>query len=230
MLPCKFGNGLLGGGTVKKIATFVLAALASFALTSCLTTNMKNHGAFELSESPKEAMERVVAYEKADDYLYKFKAVNWGGAECEVTLYDERYMKVVYPQIETPFFYCYKFVGDCLDYSERKGVFGHAVNFTTGKIEEFVFRSNFHGGYKFKSIADDMAHDKKWKDGRITWETNSHEAREQGIQHYIYFFAARDKTLDSKRNSAGGKRDIAGTLYFSLAEKSNMHPSFNGNL
>lgn len=108
---------------MKKIATFVLAALASFALTSCLSTNMKNHGAFELPESPKEAMERVAAYEKADDYLYKFKAVNWGGAECEVTLYDERYMKVVYPQIETPFFYCYKFVGDCLDYSERKGVF-----------------------------------------------------------------------------------------------------------
>ena len=127
---------------MKKIAAFALAALASFALTSCMSTNMKSHGAFELPESPKEAMERVAAYE----------------------------------------------------------------------------------------MADDMARDKKFKEGRLTWETNSKAAREQGIQHYLYFFAARDKTLDSKRNSAGGKRDIAGTLYFSLAEKANMHPSFNGNL
>lgn len=203
----------------KTISIITILAMTAMSLMSCGTTgNVARNHTVEVPIDPVEGAKAIVAYEKSGDYLYSFKAVNYGNAECEVKIYDDKYMKITYPQTGASFFYYYKFYGDYLEYSERKGIFGYAVSLTTGGVEEIVFRNLFFGGYKFKSIADQQKNDKRYAEGYITWNTFP-AARQPDYLYFLEFFQFRDKKLSSSKDTAGNKRDLAGTLYCAISEK-----------
>ncbi|MDY6397761.1 MAG: hypothetical protein SPL22_08510 [Treponema sp.] len=205
---------------MKKILSFITTlAMTAMSLMSCASTNPAvAYNIVDVPVDPVEGAKAVVAYEKSGDYLYSFKAVNYGNAECEVKIYDDKYMKITYPQTGASFFYYYKFYGDYLEYSERKGIFGYAVSLTTGGVEEIVFRNLFFGGYKFKSISDQQKNDKRYVEGYITWNTFP-AARQPDYLYFLEFFQFRDKKLSSSKDTAGNKRDLAGTLYCAISEK-----------
>ena len=203
----------------KTISIITILAMTAMSLMSCASTNPAvAYNIVDVPVAPVEGAKAVVAYEKSGDYLYSFKAVNYGNAECEVKIYDDKYMKITYPQTGASFFYYYKFYGDYLEYSERKGIFGYAVSLTTGGVEEIVFRNLFFGGYKFKSISDQQKNDKRYAEGYITWNTFP-AARQPDSLYFLEFFQFRDKKLTSSKDTAGNKRDLAGTLYCAISEK-----------
>lgn len=205
----------------KSVSIITLLAVVVLSFTSCLSTGVASqYNTVDVPVDPEEAAHAVVAYEKSGDYLYSFKAVNYGNAECNVKIYDDKYMKVTYPQTGTSFFYYYKFYGDYLEYSERKGIFGYTVSLTTGEVEEIVFRKMFFGGYKFRSIADQQTNDKRYAEGYITWNTYP-AARQPDNSHFLEFFLVRDKKLSSTTDEVGNKRDLAGTVYCAISEKPN---------
>ena len=213
---------------MKKLIA-ILTALITFALTSCISTGVTSTSHMvEVPESPEVAAQKIVNYEKNGDYLYSFKAVNWGNAECEVKIYDDKYMKVTYPQTGKHSFYYYKFCGDYLDNSKRLGVFGYAANITTNEVEEIVFRLPIIGGYKFKSLSDNAKNNKRHLSGEITHNTYP-AAREVDAWHYLEFFMERDKKLSSTTDEVGNKRDIAQKLYYAMTEKPGWRATFKEN-
>ena len=207
---------------MKKIIAILFVSLSlMLSLTSCLSTGVTSqYNTVEVPVDPVESAYAVVAYEKSGDYLYSFKAVNYGNAECNVKIYDDKYMKITYPQTGASFFYYYKFYGDYLEYSEQKGIFGYAVSIQTGDVEEIVFRNMFFGGYKFKSIADQQMNDKRYAEGYITWNTYP-AARQPANSQFLEFFLGRDTKLTSKTDEAGNRKDLAGTFYCAISEKPN---------
>lgn len=203
----------------KKFSIIMTLAILAMSLTSCVSTNPAvAYNTVDVPIDPAEGAKAVVAYEKSGDYLFSFKAVNYGNAECIVKIYDDKYMKVTYPQTGASFFYYYKFYGDYLEHSERKGIFGYAVSLMTGRVEEIVFRNTFHGAYKFKSISDQQKNDRRYAQGYITWNTFP-AARQPDNLYFLEFFQFRDKELSSTTDTAGNKRDLAGTLYCAISEK-----------
>ena len=210
---------------MKKIIAIISTILmAALSLTSCLSTSgIAQSHTVKLPEDPVSAAYKIAAYEKSGEYLYSTKGINYGDAECEIKIYDDKYMRVHYPQTGMNFFYYYNFYGDYLEYSDRKGIFGYAVLIanTAGinhmEVAEIVFRNQFFGGYKFKSKNDQILHDKKYQDGHITW--NTYPASQQpDVWHFLEFFQKRDKKLNSKTDAVGNKKDLAGTVYYALSE------------
>lgn len=216
---------------MKKIITILSVGMAAMlSLTACLSTGVTSQGdtnarshTVKIPEDPVAAAYKIAAYEKAGEYLYTTKAVNYGDAECEVKIYDDKYMKITYPQTGTSFFYYYNFYGDYLENSARKGIFGYAVLIAntagishTG-VEEIVFRKQFFGGYKFKSKTDQILNDKKYQEGYITWNTYP-AAKQPDVWHFLEFFQERDKKLSSKTDEVGNKKDLAGKVYYALTE------------
>ena len=228
MLSCKFGNGFLVTRIIlkeikKKMKKVFLVLISVYAVifTSCLSLDSLSPAprVVEFPETDEATAEKLVAYEKAKDYRYSFTAVNYGNAEAQVVIYDDKYMKITYPEIEKPFFYYYKFTGDYLDHmlsNKRLGIFGYAANLITGDVVEIVFRNPIHGGYKFKSIRDAKYNDKSYASGNITWNSIP-EATISGTEYYLEFFESRDKKLSSKTDEFGNKKDLAGKLYFSVS-------------
>lgn len=217
---------------MKKIFTLLSVCVAvTLSLTSCLTTQgAASSRAIELPEDPIAAAHKIVAYEKSGEYRYTFTAVNWGDALCEVKIYDDLYMKVYYPQTDSSFYYYYKFIGDYLDSSlsnERLGIFGYAVGITVSEVDEIVFRTPIHGGYKFKSRADQMSNDRKYQSGSITWNTFP-AAKQPDNAYFLEFFERQDKKLTSKTDEAGNKKDIARRLYCAISEKPGFYGKWSG--
>jgi hypothetical protein len=97
---------------MKKTLSFITTlAMVAMSLMSCASTNPAvAYNIVDVPVDPVEGAKAVVAYEKSGDYLYSFKAVNYGNAECEVKIYDDKYMKITYPQTGASFFYYYKFL------------------------------------------------------------------------------------------------------------------------
>ena len=208
---------------MKKIITFLSVSMAvMLSLTSCMSTQgVSSSRTIVLPESTAAAAKRISEYERNDQYRYSFTATNWGDALCEVKIYDDKYMRVYYPQTDTAIYYYYKFYGDYLDSSlsnDRLGIFGYAVGITAAEVDEIVFRNPIHGGYKFKSRADQMRNDKKYQSGCITWNTFP-EARQRDNEYFLEFFERQDRKLTSKTDEVGNKKDIARRLYCAISEK-----------
>ncbi len=204
---------------MKKSLSIITLVTLALSFISCVSTRpAASYHTVDVPIDPEDAAHAVVAYEKSGDYLYSFKAVNYGDAECLIKIYDDKLMRITYPQTGSSFFYYYKFYGDYLEHSARKGIFGYAVSITTGEVNEIVFRKNFFGGYKFKSIADQQKNDKRYAEGHIIWNTYP-AARQPDIYHYLEFFQFRDKKENSKMDAAGNKKDLAGMVYYALTEK-----------
>ncbi|MBQ3670153.1 MAG: hypothetical protein IJR39_07090 [Treponema sp.] len=213
---------------MKKLIPLITAFI-TLALTSCLSTGgAASSHTVELPEDPVTAAHKIVAYEKEGTYLYTFKAVNWGDAVCEVKIYDDKYMKVTYPQSETPLYYYYKFYGDYLDGSKRIGVFGMAVGITVAEVDEIVFRLPIIGGYKFKSLADNAKNNKRYLSGEITHNTYP-AAKQPDVWHFLEFFESLDKQFVSVTDEVGNKKDIAKTLYCALTEKTGWTATWSEN-
>ena len=202
----------------KSISIISAVAALALSLTSCLSTGtVASQRTVKIPEDPETAAHRIAAYEKNGEYLYTTKAINYGDAECEVKIYDDKYLRITYPQTGTSIYYYYKFYGDYLEYSDRKGIFGYLVGITAPEVDEIVFRNQFFGGYKFKSKNDQILHDKKYQEGNITWNTYP-AAKQPDVWHFLEFFQKRDKRLDSKTDEVGNKKDLAGKVYYALTE------------
>lgn len=215
---------------LSRTAVLAVISAAALNLVSCVTTAGSSSRAIELPEDPVTAAHRIVAYEKSDTYLYTFTAINYGDAVCNVKIYDDKYMKVTYPQTGTSLYYYYKFTGDYLDKTlsnDRLGIFGYAVGITVAEVDEIVFRNPIHGGYKFKSISDQMHNDKKYASGNITWNTFP-AARQPDVWYFLEFFEKQDKKLSSKTDEAGNKKDIARRLFCAISEKPGFYGTWSG--
>lgn len=183
----------------------------SVLLTSCLSTGTVSNRTLTLPESPEAAARKIVELEKQGEYLYSFKAENYKGNLCKFYILDNQYLKIVYPdKPNEPLYYYYKLNGDYLDYSVRKGVFGHAIGINVAEVDELLFRNNFVGGYKFSSRSDQISHDKKYQAGNITWNVPRDE-RKNDPSYFLDFFKQYDKV------SYDNKRDLAGTLYYTMS-------------
>ena len=215
---------------MKKTITFFAASMAVLlSLTSCFSTAGIASREIKLPEDPVAAAYKIADYEKNDTYLYTFTAVNYGDAVCEVKIYDDKYMRITYPQTNTSLYYYYKFTGDYLDKSlsnNRLGIFGYAVGITVAEVDEIVFRNPIHGGYKFKSMSDQMSNDKKYAMGSITWNTFP-VARQPDNSYFLEFFERQDKKLSSKTDAAGNKKDIARRLYCAISEKTGFNVTWD---
>lgn len=170
---------------------------------------------------PEQAMvDKVIALKKAKQYKYSFKAVNYGNAVCEIQILDDNYLEVYYPETKQRFFYYYKFTGDYYDSSlnnKRIGIFGYVKSFEDDSIKEIVFKNNSHGGYKFKSLHDEMKNDKKYQTGAITFNAFPDKKMPE-TSYFLYYFEEKDKKSTSVTDEVGNKKDLAGTIYWSLAD------------
>lgn len=205
---------------MKKTLSFITTlAMVAMSLMSCASTGgLTSMNTVQLPETALTAANKILNYEKNGDYLYSFRAVNYGNAECEVKIYDDKYMKITYPQTGSSFYYYYNFTGDYLEHSERKGIFGYAVEINRNKVEEILFRNRFFGGYKFTSQYDQIMHDKRYSEGYITWNEYP-EARMPDINYFLEFFQFTDKKLMSKTDEVGNKKDLAAKFYYTLSDK-----------
>ena len=137
-----------------------------------------------IPDSAENAVNVMVAHEKAKDYYFKFTAVNFGDAECEITIYDKMYMKMYQPETNAMHFYYYQFTGDYEEgLPQRSGIFGYAIDISNGDVYEIVFRNMFLGAYKFKSISDQKKNDRRYASGTITWN----QFPERKIPEPLYF-------------------------------------------
>ena len=194
---------------IKFISLFLIGF--SILFSSCLSTEIESNRNIAIPESPEEAAKKILELEEQGEYLYSFKAENHKGELCKFYILDNQYLKIVYPNNpDKPQYYYYKLYGDYLEYSERKGVFGHAVGINVAEVNELLFRNNFIGGYKFSSRSDQISHDKKYRSGNVTWNIPRDE-RKNDISYFLSFFNHYDKKLNNKS-------DLAGTLYYTLSE------------
>lgn len=180
--------------------------------TSCLSTKAISNRTLKLPESPEDAARKIEEHEKQGEYLYSFKAENYKGNLCKFYILDNQYLKIVYPdKINEPVYYYYKLNGDYLEYSERRGVFGHAIGINVAEVCEILFRNNFTGGYKFSSHSDQISHDKKYQAGNVTWNVPRDE-RKNDTSYFLSFFRPYDKV------SYDNEKDLAGTLYYTMSQ------------
>lgn len=191
---------------------FIISIALSITILCYLTAKPKQIAIPDTNENSSNVL---IAHEKAKDYYFKFTAVNYGDAECEVTIYDKMYMRTYQPETKTFHFYYYKFIGDYEEgLPQRSGIFGYAVDLFTGEVYEIVFRNMFHGAYKFKSIVDHKKNDRRYASGTITWN----EFPERKIPEPLYFldfFERKDKKLNSNADEYGHKKDLAVKIYWS---------------
>lgn len=184
----------------------------SMIFTSCLSTKAVSNRTLTLPESPEAAARKILELEKQGEYLYSFKAENYKGNLCKFYILDNQYLKIVYPdEPSEPLYYYYKLNGDYLEYSERKGVFGHAIGINVAEVCELLFRNNFNGGYKFSSHSDQISHDKKYQAGNVTWNVPRDE-RKNDTSYFLSFFRPYDKI------SYDNEKDLAGTLYYTMSQ------------
>lgn len=195
---------------MKKLLFITILFFGFSLFTSCLSTKTSNRNLY-LPESPESAARKIVELENNEKYLYSFKAENYKGSICKFYILDSQYMKIVYPDKNEPVYYYYRFYGDYLEHSNRKGIFGHAIGINVAEVDELLFRNNFIGGYKFSSKSDQISHDPKYESGRVTWNVPTDE-RKNDISYFLSFFDKYDKT------SYYNEKDLAGTLYFTMTK------------
>ncbi len=198
---------------MKKIYIFTLFFIElSMILTSCISTRAVSNRTLTLPESPEAAARKISELEKQGEYLYSFKAENYKGNLCKFYILDNQYLKIVYPDKPCePLYYYYKLNGDYLEYSERRGVFGHAIGINVDEVCELLFRNNFTGGYKFSSQSDQISHDKKYQAGNVTWNVPK-DKRKNENSYFLSFFKPYDKV------SYDNEKKLAGTLYYTMSK------------
>ena len=214
----------------KNIIT--LAAAITLLFTSCVTTNAVESTTSKEIEIPvllSKAIHTIEKHEEAEDYYFSFTAVNYGNAECMITIYDKQFMKMEQPETGAKHYYYYKFVGDYEEgLPKRSGIFGYAVDIETNAVYEIVFRNMFHGAYKFKSIADQQKNDKRYAAGYITWNRFPDKKIPEPL-YFLDFFERKDKKLISNADEYGHKKDIAAKVYWSRSEEYGYKVTFNGD-
>ncbi|MCR5252598.1 MAG: hypothetical protein K6C98_02660 [Treponema sp.] len=197
---------------MKKRFLIILLACLTFSLNAA--SKVKT---IEVPESFDSAFKKIAQHEKNKDYYYSFTAVNFGDATCEVKIYDKEYMTVFQPETKAKHYFYYKFIGDYININlntKRSGIFGYAANLLTNEVFEIVFCNNFHGGYKFKNINDDILHDVNYKNGFVTWNKYPERKCPEEL-YFLDFFERKDKKLNDNHDDFGNYKDLAGIIYWS---------------
>lgn len=170
----------------------------------------------EVPESFESAYKKIAQHEKDNDYYFSFTAINFGDATCEVKIYDKQYMSVTQPETKAKHYYYYKFTGDYINAklnTKRSGVFGYAADLITNEVFEIVFCNKFTGGYKFKSMNDDIQHDKSYGKGFVTWNKFPDRKMPEEL-YFLDFFEKKDKKMNDNQDGYGHYKDLAGTIYW----------------
>ena len=208
---------------MKKLTTLIAAILLTFTLNASIKGKT-----IEVPETFDEAFKKIAHYEKNNEYYYKFTAINFGDATCEVKIYDQNYMLVYQPETKQGHYYYFIFNGDYINSklnNKRSGIFGYAVDLITNEVFEIVFCNKFTGGYKFKGINDDIQHDKSYSNGFITWNTFPDRKIPEPM-YFLDFFEKKDKKMNDNHDEHGNYRDLAGQVYWAKTQAFGYKPTF----
>ena len=210
---------------MKKLITLITTILLTFSLNASIKGK-----SIEIPDSFDDAFQKIAHYEKKNEYYYKFTAINFGDATCEVKIYDQNYMLVYQPETKKGHYYYCIFTGDYISSSsnKRSGIFGYAVDMITNEVFEVVFCNKFFGGYKFKSINDDIQHDKNYANGLVTWNTFPDRKMPEPM-YFLDFFEKKDKKLNDNHDDYGNYRDLAGQVYWAKNQVFGYKPTFSKN-
>ena len=216
---------------MKKCFLILFAAVSLF-FTSCLSTTQTADtysNKIIIPDTTSNAVKTIAGHEKALDYYFKFNVINYGNAICEITIYDKMYMKMEQPETGAKHYYYYKFTGDLQEgFPQRSGIFGYACDIENGDVYEIVFKNNFVGGYKFRSISDYKKNDRRYADGYITWNKFA-DARIPEPLYFLDFFEKKDKKLTSRTDEYGHKKDLAEKVYWSKSLMEGYKAGFKGD-